>query len=83
MLILEDLKLIIKGLKNPKKLARVWVLAVKVDIAFIKAMFTKNKNKLKIVFENYEKEASGFVPESCLKIVRNYLKKKKKKKEKV
>lgn len=73
-MLLEDLKLILRGLKNPRKLARVWVLAVKVDIAFIKAMFTKNKNKLKIVFENYEKEASGFVPEAYLGIIRNYLK---------
>ena len=74
MLLLEDLKLIVKGLKNPKKLARVWVLAVKVDIAYIKALFTKNNKNLKIIFENYEKEAQGFVPQSCLKIIKNYLK---------
>ena len=74
MLLLEDLKLIVKGLKNPKKLARVWVLAVKVDIAYIKALFTKNNKNLKIIFENYEKEAQGFVHQSCLKIIKNYLK---------
>lgn len=73
-MILEDLRLIIKGLKNPKKLLKVWVLAVKVDIAFIKALFTKNNKNLKIIFKNYEKEASGFVHESYLEIIRNYLK---------